>query len=94
MRVLNDNVMVRVENAGERVTAAGLYVPETNMEGQVIFGEVVAVGAGKMLDSGLRATMNVSIGDTVWFPKFNATLVVVGGVKSYVVSEQSIVAVN
>lgn len=89
MRVLNDNVMVLVEGVKTQ-TASGLYIPETAQDGQIIFGRVVEVGDGRLLDNGTRAPMSVKHGETVWFPKFNASKIEREGKTFYVMSEQQI----
>ena len=89
MRMLNDNVMVLVEGVKTQ-TASGLYIPDTAQEGQILFGKVVEVGNGKMLDDGSRAKMSVEKGETVWFPKFNASKIERDGKTFYVMSELQI----
>jgi chaperonin GroES len=89
MRVLNDNVMVLVEGVKSQ-TASGLYIPETVQEGQILFGKVVEVGDGKLLENGTRAPMSVKHGETVWFPKFNASKIEREGKTFYVMSELQI----
>jgi len=89
MRVLNDNVMVLVEGV-KQTTASGLYIPETAQDGQIIFGRVVEVGDGRLLDNGTRAPMSVKHGETVWFPKFNASKIEREGKTFYVMSEVQI----
>lgn len=92
MHVLNDNILVEVP-LEKKQTASGLYIPETVQEGQVIYGTVVKIGQGKLLNNGNRVIPNVKEGDTVYFPKFNATKVDINGKSLYVVSEQQIVLV-
>lgn len=89
MRVLNDNVMVLVEGVKTQ-TASGLYIPETAQDGQILFGTVVAVGDGRLLDNGTRSPVSVAQGETVWFPKFNASKIEREGKTFYVMSEQQI----
>lgn len=93
MRVLNDNVLVLVEGV-KQTTASGLYIPETAQDGQIIFGRVVEVGDGRLLDNGTRAPMSVKHGETVWFPKFNASKIEREGKTFYVMSEQQILGVE
>ena len=93
MRVLNDNVLVEVPME-KKQTASGLYIPETAQEGQVIYGTVIKVGLCRILDNGQRTILNVTEGDTVYFPKFNATKIDIEGKTLYVVSEQQIVLVK
>ena len=89
MRMLNDNVMVLVEGVKTQ-TASGLYIPDTAQEGQILFGKVVEVGDGKLLETGERAKMSVNKGETVWFPKFNASKIEREGKTFYVMSELQI----
>lgn len=93
MRVLNDNVMVLVEGVKTQ-TASGLYIPETAQDGQILFGSVVEVGAGRLLDNGTRVPVSVTHGETVWFPKFNASKIEREGKTFYVMSEQQILGVE
>ena len=90
---LADRVLVEPA-AAETKTASGLYIPETAQEGQVIYGTVIKVGNGRLLDNGQRTTVNVTEGDTVYFPKFNATKIDMDGKTLYVMSEQQIVLVK
>ena len=89
MRMLNDNVMVVVEGVKTQ-TASGLYIPDTAQEGQILFGKVVEVGEGKLLENGSRAKMSVKQGETVLFPKFNASKIDRDGKTFYVLSEVQI----
>jgi chaperonin GroES len=93
MKVLNDNVMVLVEGIKTQ-TESGLYIPETAQEGQILTGKVVTIGNGKLLQDGTRSDMTVTHGNTVWFPKFNATKIEREGKTFYIVSEQFILGVE
>ena len=97
MRVLNDNVMVQVE-AVQTQTASGLYIPETAQEGQILYGKVVGVGKGKRISDAegnrSRETLDVHIGDVVYFPKFNASKIERDGKTFYVMSEVQILFVE
>jgi chaperonin GroES len=50
----------------------------------------VEVGDGKLLENGARAPMSVKHGETVWFPKFNASKIEREGKTFYVMSELQI----
>jgi chaperonin GroES len=88
MRVLNDNVMVEVPTVNNM--RGSLYVPDTVQEGQILYGTVIEVGNGKLLENGTRSAMSVQKGETVWFPKFNASKIEREGKTFYVMSEQQI----
>jgi len=65
---LEDRVLVKpVEN--EKTTSSGFILPDNNKE-QPSKGEVIAVGEWKLLDDGSRGTMDVKVGDTVYFTKY------------------------
>lgn len=93
MRVLNDNLLVRVEERNGPTMRGSLYVPETTEAGgQVISGKVVEVGPGRA-DASARVPMSVTAGDTIMFPKFNATKIEKDGVTYYVVPETQVLIV-
>ena len=56
-------------------------------------GTVVAVGAGKLLDNGERAPMEVKVGDNIIFSKYSGTEVKVDDKDYLVVRESDILAV-
>lgn len=93
MKVLNDNVLVSFENKPQQ-SKSGLYLPDTPQDGQVVFGKVLNYGPGRVGPDGKVVEVSVKIGDTVWFPKFNASQVEVDGIKYYVVAESQILLVK
>ena len=52
----------------ETTTPSGIVLPDSAKE-KPQFATVVAVGAGKLLDSGERSTIEVNVGDKVLFEK-------------------------
>ena len=71
IRPLNDRVIVkRVED--ERKTAGGIVIPDTAAE-KPSQGEVVAVGPGKLDDSGKNIAPSVKAGDRILFGKYSGT---------------------
>ena len=70
---LDDRVVVKRVDA-EEMTAGGIVLPDTAQE-KPQKGVVVAVGPGRLLDSGERATLDVSAGDTVLFGKYSGTAI-------------------
>ena len=71
IRPLEDRVVVEPLDA-EEMTAGGIVLPDTAQE-KPQRGRVVAVGEGKLLDSGERATMSLKKGDEVIFGKYSGT---------------------
>ena len=71
----------------ETTTKSGIILPSDNKE-KPSKGKVIAVGAGKILDNGTRAPIDVTIGDTVYFTKYAPDEIEVDG-KIYLVIKQS-----
>ena len=89
---LNDRVIVEPLEQ-EEMTAAGIYVPETAKE-KPQEGTVLAVGPGRLLDSGGRAPIDVHEGDRVLFAKYAGTEFKMNGDKRYLIlGEKDILAI-
>ncbi len=71
LRPLGDRVVIR-PLAREEVTKSGIVLPDTAKE-KPQQGEVLAVGPGRILDSGERIKMDVKDGDRVLFAKYAGT---------------------
>jgi chaperonin GroES len=65
---LQDRVLVRRFQSEEK-TASGIIIPDSAKE-KPQEGEVIAVGPGKVLDSGTRLTLTVKAGDKILFGKY------------------------
>ena len=68
IRPLYDRVVVR-RNEEEQTTAGGILLPGSAKE-KPNQGEIVAVGEGKLLDSGEIRALAVSVGDKVVFGQY------------------------
>ena len=90
LRPLDDRVVVRRLEAEENTTG-GIILPD-NAKEKPQRGEVIAVGPGKLLDSGVRATPDIAAGDTVLFGKYSGTEVKVEGVEFLIMRENDILA--
>jgi chaperonin GroES len=90
IRPLDDRVVVE-RTESEDKTAGGIYLPDTAKE-KPQRGNVVAVGPGKMLDSGERGELSVAEGDTVLFAKFGGTEVEVEGRELIILRESDLLA--
>ena len=90
IRPLDDRVVVE-PIAAEEKTAGGIVLPDTAKE-KPQRGKVVAVGSGKLLDSGERATMSVAVGDEVIFGKYGGTEIEVDGEEVKILRESDILA--
>jgi len=91
IRPLHDRVIIRrVEESEAKL--GSLYIPDSAKE-KPQRGEVVAVGAGKMLDSGERVPPEVKAGDQVLFGKYSGSEVKVDGQEVLIVREDEILGV-
>ena len=91
IRPLHDRVIVkRVEE--EKTSPGGIVIPDSATE-KPIQREVIAVGNGKLLDSGELSKLELKKGDKVLFGKYSGTEVKVGGDEYLVMREDDIMGV-
>jgi chaperonin GroES len=91
IRPLHDRVIIRrVEESEGKM--GSLFIPDSAKE-KPQRGEVVAVGAGKLLDSGERVAPDVKSGDQVLFGKYSGSEVKVDGQDVLIVREDEILGV-
>lgn len=64
---LSDRVLVRREDVEEKKSASGIILPDSAQKEKSKIGTVLAVGPGRITDSGETVAMSVSIGDRVVF---------------------------
>ena len=87
---LEDRLVIRRLEAEEK-TAGGIVLPDTAKE-KPQRGEVLAVGPGKLLESGKRAALEVKVGDTVLFGKYSGTDVKIQGEECLILRESDLLA--
>jgi chaperonin GroES len=91
VKPLNDRVLVqRTEEI--QVTKGGIFIPDTAKE-KPIEGKIIAVGPGKMSDSGTRMAPSVKAGDRVLFGKYAGTEIKVEGEDYLMMREEDILAI-
>lgn len=91
IRPLQDRVVIR-RMEEERTSAGGIVLPDSATE-KPAQGEVVAVGNGKVLNSGESRPLDVKVGDTVLFGKYSGTEVKIGDEDLLVMREEDIMGV-
>ena len=91
IRPLHDRVIIKRQEE-ERTSPGGIVIPDSATE-KPIRGEVVAVGKGKILDSGDVRALDVKVGNIVLFGKYSGTEVKVDGEDLLVMREEDIVAI-
>ena len=90
LRPLADRVVVEPQEA-EEMTAGGIVLPDAAKE-KPQRGKVVAIGPGKLLDSGERGTLSVAVGDEVIYGKYSGTEIEVEGREVKILRESDILA--
>lgn len=92
LRPLSDKVIV-TSSSKEEKTASGLVLPDTASKERPEQGTVVAIGPGRVDDSGRIIPMSVKVGDKVMFKKYSPDEVKVDEKEYLVLSESDIIAV-
>lgn len=88
---LDDRIVVEQHEAEDK-TSGGIILPQQAKE-KPTRGTVLAAGPGKMLDSGNRGKMSVTVGDEVYYGKYSGTEVDVDGKKYTVLRESDVLAI-
>lgn len=87
---LDDRVVIQPMDA-EETTAGGIVLPDAAKE-KPQRGKVVAVGPGRLLESGDRCAVAVGVGDQVLFGKYGGTDIEVEGEEVKILRESDILA--
>lgn len=91
IRPLHDRVVVR-RLEEETTTSGGIVLPDSAAE-KPSQGEILAVGSGKVLDSGEVRAPDVKVGDKVIFGQYGGSTVKVDGEELLILSESEIFGV-
>ncbi len=91
VKPLADRVIVKPLEAEEK-TAGGIIIPD-NAKEKPQRGEVVAVGMGKIADSGQKIEMTLKTGDTILYGKYSGTEVTVDSVDYLIMRESDVLAI-
>jgi chaperonin GroES len=91
LKPLGDKIVVEVIDEPQ-TTASGIVLPDSAKE-KSQRGKVIAVGSGKLLDSGERVALEVKEGDTVVFAKYGGTEINLDGQELMILSERDVHAV-
>lgn len=87
---LEDRIVIRQAEA-EQTTASGLVLVDSAKE-KPQQGEVLAVGPGRVDDSGNRIAMEVAVGDTVIYSRYGGTEVTLEGEDYLILSARDVLA--
>jgi chaperonin GroES len=90
IRPLDDRVVVE-PLAAEETTAGGIVLPDSAQE-KPQRGTVLAVGPGRLLDSGNRGELSVAVGDEVIYGRYGGADIEVNGEDVKILRESDILA--
>jgi len=91
IRPLGERVVIK-SLPTEEMTKSGIVLPETAKE-KPQEGEVIAVGNGRILDSGQRIPIDLNVGDKVLYSKYAGNEVKIDGVEYLILREMDILGV-
>jgi len=91
IRPLHDRILVQRVKEEEK-TKGGIIIPDTAKE-KPIEAKVVAVGTGRILDSGEVRPLAVKAGDLVLFGKYGGTEVKIDGEEHLILREDDILGI-
>jgi len=92
LKPLGERVVLKLVEQEEK-TKGGILLPDSAKE-KPQKGKVLAVGTGKVLESGEKIPLDVQVGDRVIFARYSGTEVKVEGEEYLIVSERDILAVD
>ena len=90
LKPLEDRVIVKTVES-EDVTASGIVLPDSAQE-KPQRGKIIAVGEGRLDDSGKRVPMDVKKGDEVIYSKYGGTEVKIDGEELLIMKVSDILA--
>ena len=91
VRPLHDRLLVkRVDQ--EDQTKGGIIIPDSAKE-KPIEGKVVAVGNGKILESGEVRALDVKKGDRILFGKYSGTEIKLDGIEHLILREDEVLGI-
>ena len=88
---LGDRIVIKPLEAEEK-TKGGIVLPDTAKE-KPQEGKVVAVGKGKVLESGKVEPLEVKVGDVVLYGKYSGTEITKDGDEYLIVRQEDILAI-
>ena len=91
IKPLCDRIVIELVESEEK-TASGIVLPDSAKE-KPQEGKVIAVGSGRVLESGERVALEVNVGDRIIFSKYGGTEVKYQGTEYLILRESDILAV-
>lgn len=89
---LGDRILVEPSEA-EQTSTGGIILPEAAQE-RPQEGKIIAVGPGRLLDTGERQPLSVKAGDIVIYKKYGGTEITHDDTEYLLVEEDAVLAVR
>jgi chaperonin GroES len=91
IRPLHDRILVK-RMAEKDKSAGGLIIPDSAKE-KPLEARVIAIGSGKILESGQSRALTVKVGDQVLIGKYSGSEVKLDGAEHLILSEDDVLAI-
>jgi len=91
IRPLHDRILARRLELQDK-TAGGLFIPDSAKE-KPLEARIVAVGSGKILESGTTLPLTVKAGDQVLIGKYSGSEVTLDGEEHIILREDDVLAI-
>jgi chaperonin GroES len=91
IKPLDDRIVVKRAGADEK-SAGGIILPDSSQD-KPQKGLIIAVGPGKLIDSGERAGLDVKVGDEVYFGKYGGTEIKIDDEDFIIMKESDVLAI-
>jgi chaperonin GroES len=92
IRPLHDRILVKRLLEEEEERRGGIIIPDTAKE-KPQRGKVIAVGSGRILDSGQRVPLDIKVGDQVLFAKWGGNDIKLGEEEYLILEEKDVLGV-
>ena len=93
IKPLGDRVLIEPVSEEADKTKSGIYLPETAEKERPMRGRVVAIGGGRLLESGKRQPLPLKKGDLVLFTKYGPTEFKVEDKEYLIAKEEEVLAI-
>jgi len=90
LEMLGMNVLVKMEDAGEKVSKGGIITPGTTRQSSIQKAEVVAVGPGEIQNGNFVPVKDIKAGDTVVIDRDFTKAIDNDGEEQYIVSYRDV----
>ncbi|MFA6619316.1 MAG: co-chaperone GroES [Candidatus Neomarinimicrobiota bacterium] len=93
IRPLFDYILIE-KTEEEKKTNSGIVLASKEKSDTIVTGKVLAIGDGRLLQSGEFDKPKVSVGDKIFFPKIEASILEDNGNYYYIIRETSILGIG